>query len=61
MHATFEEYKVNQSHSINHFYEKLLLLKDLMYTETGKAMAQSRHKYMEDYLKEFYKEWEGKA
>lgn len=61
MHATFEDYKINQSHTINHFYEKLLLLKDLMYTETGKKMAQSRHEYMESYLKEFYKEWNGEA
>lgn len=61
MHATFEEYKTSQSPTINHFYEKLLLLKDLMHTETGKNMAQSRHKYMETYLEEFYKEWEGKA
>lgn len=61
MHANFEDYKTNQSHTINHFYEKLLLLKDLMQTETGKKIAQSRHKYMEDYLKEFYDEWSGKA
>ncbi len=47
--------------AINHFHEKLLKLKDLMNTKTGKKMAQSRHKYMEDYLKRFAKEWEGKA
>ncbi|RJO60012.1 HD domain-containing protein [candidate division WS5 bacterium] len=44
---------------INHFYEKLLLLKDLMNTDTGKKIAENRHKIMEDYLKEFFKEWEG--
>lgn len=61
MHASFEEYKTNQSHTVNHFYEKLLLLKNLMQTEMGKKIAQSRHEYMERYLQEFYKEWEGKA
>lgn len=61
LHATFEEYKNSQSHTINHFYEKLLLLKDIMQTATGKKIALSRHKYMEVYLQEFYKEWEGKA
>lgn len=61
MHASFEEYKNNQSHTINHFYEKLLLLKDLMQTQTGQQIAQSRHDYMENFLKEFYTEWDGKA
>ncbi|HBI34446.1 MAG TPA: phosphohydrolase [Candidatus Moranbacteria bacterium] len=46
---------------INHFYEKLLLLKDLMNTESGKEIAQGRHVIMENYLKDFFNEWEGKA
>lgn len=54
-----EEYKNSKSTSINHFYEKLLLLKDLMNTETGKRMAIGRHEFMEQYLKQFYAEWVG--
>lgn len=60
MHKTFEEYKNGGSHTINHFYEKLLLLKGLIQTETGKQMARHRHEYMEQYLEEFYAEWDGK-
>lgn len=54
------EYKKSLSPTINHFYEKLLLLKDMMNTSTGRAMAEERHLYMEDFLKRFYEEWEGK-
>jgi uncharacterized protein len=54
-----ETYKQSESPTINHFYEKLLLLKDQMNTETGKAMAGARHQYMLGYLDHFYKEWEG--
>lgn len=54
-----DEYKKNDSPTINHFYEKLLLLKDKMNTETGKQIAQQRHKYMEGFLSQFYAEWEG--
>ncbi len=54
-----DTYAYKQSHTINHFYEKLLLLKDLMNTETGKAMAAHRHGYMEEFLEEFYQEWDG--
>ena len=56
---TKEEYKKNDSPTINHFYEKLLLLKDKMNTATGKQIAQERHRYMEGFLAQFYAEWEG--
>ena len=59
LNMTKEEYKNSNAPTLNHFYEKLLLLKDLMNTETGKNMAQYRHEYMEKYLDEFYKEWDG--
>jgi uncharacterized protein len=56
LNMTKEEYKNSASPSINHFYEKLLLLKDKMNTTTGKQLAQQRHDFMELYLKEFYAE-----
>jgi uncharacterized protein len=59
-HDTFEAYKNNDSPTINHFYEKLLLLKDRMFTKTGTAMAQHRHEVMEQFLEEFFEEWDGK-
>ncbi len=55
-----EEYKNSAAPTINHFYEKLLLLKDKMNTETGKKIAAERHLFMEQYLEQFYREWEGK-
>ncbi|WP_339622800.1 HD domain-containing protein [uncultured Winogradskyella sp.] len=53
------EYKAAKAPTLNHFYEKLLLLKDQMHTKTGKRIALDRHKYMEGFLKQFYAEWEG--
>ena len=59
LHMTKEEYKNSTAPTINHFYEKLLLLKDRMHTESGKRLAAQRHQVMEDFLTQFYKEWEG--
>jgi uncharacterized protein len=60
MHATFEQYKNSRSATINHFYEKLLLLKDMMNTSTAKKIAEERHEVMLRFLDQFMKEWEGK-
>lgn len=59
-HDSFEEYKNCTGPTINHFYEKLLLLKDLMNTGTAIKIAEERHRYMEQFLDRFFKEWDGK-
>lgn len=56
-----EEYKNSESPTLNHFYEKLLLLKDKMNTETGKKIAQKRHDFMVTFLSQFYAEWDGEV
>lgn len=58
-HKNFDSYKKGSDSTIHHFYEKLLHLKNLMNTKTGKKMAAQRHKFIENYLKEFYAEWRG--
>ena len=59
LHMSKEEYKNSDAPTLNHFYEKLLLLKDKMNTETGKRIAQDRHHFMELFLSQFYAEWDG--
>lgn len=58
---TEEDYRHGKSSSVNHFYEKLLKLKDLMNTDTARAMAQERHQYMEQFLERFFYEWNGQS
>ena len=60
LQMTKAEYKASKGPTLNHFYEKLLRLKDQMHTKTGKRIAQKRHEFMELYLKQFYAEWEGR-
>lgn len=59
LHATFTDYKAKSGPTINHFYEKLLLLKDRMQTSTGRRLAAERHAFMEQFLVRFLREWNG--
>jgi uncharacterized protein len=59
LHASFEAYKTKSGPTINHFYEKLLLLKDRMQTATGRRLAEERHRFLETFLRQFFAEWEG--
>lgn len=56
-HNSFEEYKSSEGSTLNHFYEKLLLLKDRLNTNTAKAIAVERHKYLEQFVERFLNEW----
>lgn len=57
LHKSATDYINSESTTINHFYEKLLLLKDRLNTKTARTLAKNRHKFMEEFLEEFYKEW----
>jgi uncharacterized protein len=59
LHMSKEECKNSKAPTLNHFYEKLLLLKDKMNTETGKQIAKERHQFMMNFLSQFYAEWDG--
>lgn len=60
MHDDFQSYKNSTAPTVNHFYEKLLLLKERMNTRTAMALARQRHQYMESFLEQFFDEWEAK-
>lgn len=61
LHQSFEAYQKGRGTAIAHFHEKLLLLKDLMQTPSGRQLAQARHAYLEGFLKQFHTEWDGLA
>jgi len=58
MHNSFESYANSKSHTVNHFYEKLLLLKNRLNTKSALKIGQKRHNFMENYLQQFYNEWD---
>lgn len=58
---TREQYRNGQTTAINHFYEKLLKLKSLLHTDSARAIAEERHRFMENYLEQFHKEWNGEV
>jgi uncharacterized protein len=60
-HQDFEAYAKTRTSTINHFYEKLLLLKDRINTDSGKRMAEERNRFMQEYLDRFMEEWEGRS
>lgn len=60
MHQSFEEYKNSRGCTLNHFYEKILLLKERLNTNSARALADERHKYVEEFVERFLLEWEGK-
>ncbi|MFN0157297.1 MAG: HD domain-containing protein [Bacteroidota bacterium] len=60
LHQSFEEYRATVGTTINHFHEKLLLLKGLMNTNAGRRIAEERHRFMEAYLQRFLQEWDGR-
>ena len=61
MHSDFQSYKNSTAPTVNHFFEKLLLLKDRMNTAAAKSIAEQRHRFMENYLEQFFNEWEAKT
>ncbi|MDR9420018.1 HD domain-containing protein, partial [Gracilimonas sp.] len=58
-HDSFEEYKKSTGPTLNHFYEKLFLLKDRMNTSSGRKLAEERHRFMENFVEKFLSEWDG--
>jgi uncharacterized protein len=60
MHESFEEYARSKSHTVNHFYEKLLLLQNRLHTPSAKKIGKERHLFMEQFLEQFYNEWNSK-
>ena len=59
LHSNFKKYSVNDGHTINHFFEKLLLLRDRMQTASGRSIAKQRHAVLVDFLQQFFTEWHG--